>query len=137
MLTSNTRSTIDTYAVRMSDPRFRPRSSAAEESAFGKALRISWYKPTSPSRVACLAAAQLQHRYAVRINNRLRELGKSVRDYSEMAGVGYDRMTKVLRGEAVMRLEDVTDAERLLGKILSESDAAGINVDGENLVEPK
>lgn len=65
-------------------------------------------------------AARLQHEYAVRINRRLRGLGKTVYDYASMTGTSYDRLTKVLRGVAVMKLEDIAQAERLLGNIIAD-----------------
>jgi hypothetical protein len=37
--------------------------------------------------------------------------------YAQMAGIGYDRLVKMLRGEVIMRLEDVAAADRLLGGI--------------------
>ena len=111
----------------MSDPRYRPRSYTTEENAFGKALNIHWVTPGNRPEAVHLTAAQLQHRYAVRINRRLRDLGKSLREYSVMTGVSYDRMTKVLRGEAVMRLEDITEAQLMLGHILEGSDKSAVS----------
>jgi hypothetical protein len=71
------------------------------------------YRPPEASRIE---AARLQHVLAVKILARLRETGHTMRSYSELAGTGYDRMAKVLRGEVLVRLEDVSDAERLLGR---------------------
>ena len=41
-------------------------------------------------------------------------------DYATMTARGYDRLTKVLRGEATMSLEDVAQAQRLLKGILAQ-----------------
>jgi hypothetical protein len=107
----------------MSDPRFKPRAYTAEPNAFGKAANVRWISAATDSDADLCLAAQLQHTYAVRINLRLRDMKKSVRDYSHMTGIGYDRLAKVLRGDAIMRLEDIAQAERLLGKILDSCDS--------------
>lgn len=101
----------------MSDPRYRPRDmvSPANRRDFGKVPAIDWLEGHTNVEASRIAAAQLQHALAVRITERLREKRLNIRDYAELANIGYDRMVKVLRGEAVMRLEDVADAQRLLG----------------------
>lgn len=103
----------------MSDPRFRPRDlvRSAQRRDFGKVLALNWIDSHSDLEASRIAAAQLQHALAVRIMRQLKEKGLSIRDYAALAHIGYDRMAKVLRGEAVMRLEDVADAQRLLGDI--------------------
>lgn len=103
----------------MSDPRFRPRQMAvtSDRNSFGKAEEISWLEGTTDIEVSRIEAARLQHALALKITRRLQNEGHSIRSYATLAGIGYDRMAKVLRGEAVMRLEDVSDAERLLGEI--------------------
>lgn len=85
---------------------------------FGKVADISWLQGTSESEASQIEAARLQHALALKITGRLRERGHSIRTYADLAGIGYDRMAKVLRGEALMRLEDVSDAERLLGAVV-------------------
>lgn len=104
----------------MSDPRFRPRDMAApsDRHLFGKARKIDWMEAHTKLEESRIEAARLQHVFAIKITDRLRDQGGTIRGYAELADIGYDRMAKVLRGEAVMRLEDVSDAERLLGGIL-------------------
>lgn len=101
----------------MSDPRYRPKDmvSPAHRRDFGKVKAVDWIEGHTNVEASRIAAAQLQHALAVRITDRLWEKRLNIRDYAELANVGYDRMVKVLRGEAVMRLEDVADAQRLLG----------------------
>jgi hypothetical protein len=101
--------------------RFKPRSYSSEPKSFGKAANIGWKSFSDPAEKDRQWAAQFQHGYAVRINRRLQELGMTSREYSALTGVGYDRITKVLRGDAVIRLEDVSQAERLLGGIIERS----------------
>lgn len=104
----------------MSDPRFQPRLMAApsDRRNFGKTVEISWLEGRTALEKKRIATARLQHAFAVKITSTLRDKGQNIRVYSELAGVSYDRMAKVLRGEALMRLEDVADAEELLGSIV-------------------
>ncbi|MET3206235.1 UNVERIFIED_ORG: hypothetical protein ABIB21_003054 [Arthrobacter sp. UYEF13] len=103
----------------MSDPRYRPKDmvSPANRRDFGKVQAVDWIEGRTNVEISRIAAAQLQHALAVKIMERLREKRLSIRAYAELANIGYDRMVKVLRGEAVMRLEDIADAQRLLGAI--------------------
>ena len=107
----------------MSDPRFQPRLMAAprDRPYFGKVAGISWLEGGTALEEKRIATARLQHAFAVKITDRLRDRGHNVRSYAKLAGVSYDRMAKVLRGEALMRLEDLADAERLLGLIVPTS----------------
>ncbi|TFB47264.1 helix-turn-helix domain-containing protein [Cryobacterium tagatosivorans] len=102
----------------MTDPRFRPRAYTHEPGAFGKAAIIEWILPASAFVQDRVQAAWLQHIYAARITRMLRKKKMTLTAYADTAGVGYDRMSKVLRGEAVMRLEDLAQSERILGGIL-------------------
>jgi transcriptional regulator with XRE-family HTH domain len=70
------------------------------------------------SRVASqLGAARLQHLYALRIRQALKSKNRSLKQFAADSGVGYDRMTKMLRGQALMRLEDIAAADHLLGPV--------------------
>ena len=55
--------------------------------------------------------------YAVAIRSKARARFKTVRAYADRCGGSYDRMAKVMRGEAMMRLEDIAQAHRILGGI--------------------
>jgi hypothetical protein len=101
----------------MSDPKYRPRDWAAPEDRklFGKTDEISWLEGASAADLSKIDASRLQHVLTVMIRKRLREKGYTVRSYAERAGISYDRMAKVIRGEAVMRLEDLADVELILG----------------------
>lgn len=92
-------------------------ASPSHRRDFGKVQEIDWLEGTTEAEASRIAAARLQHALAVKITGRLKDKQLSIRNYAELAEIGYDRMAKVLRGEAVMRLEDVSDAERLLGAI--------------------
>lgn len=98
----------------MSDDRYRPRTYTTEPAAFGKAATIAW--PSVPrSGEARLLAAQVQHHCAVAITREAKAQYVTLKKYARRAGVDYQRLTKILRGEAVMRLEDMANARLHLG----------------------
>lgn len=90
----------------------------SERQNFGKVAGISWLEVSTESDEKRIATARLQHALAVKITSSIRAKGLTVRSYAKLAGVGYDRTAKVLRGEALMRLEDLADAERFLGLVM-------------------
>ncbi len=96
----------------MSDPRFRPREYCAEPAAYGKANVVSWIGDADQQRAE---AARLQHECAVRIRTAAMARFGSVGRYAEAIGQTPDRLRKVLRGEAVMQLEDLAAARIHLG----------------------
>lgn len=102
----------------MTNPRYRPRGYAEIPVEFGKYEEISWLTPATVAEQDRLWAARWHHLYACRINKRLREGGRTVAEYAEMTGSGYDRLSKMLRGDVLIKFEDVAQAERLLGRIL-------------------
>jgi hypothetical protein len=109
----------------MSDPRFRPCEMAipSDRQSFGKSTDIRWLRGTTDEQVARIDAARLQHEFALAITRRLHSKRLSIREYAKSTGGGYDRLAKVLRGEVIMRLEDISDAERLLGEIVQKRTA--------------
>ena len=111
----------------MSNPRFTPRRYTSEPENFGRTREIGWVDDTDgPDKVRStyeqdrFAAARLQHQYAVGIRRRARTKHGSLKVYAEECGIPYDRLAKVMRGEVIMRLEDIVQAERILGGILDE-----------------
>lgn len=94
----------------MSDPRYKPRSFCAEPDAFGLASTVAWNR-TSKGRETQLAAAKIQHRYAVGIRRAAKRQYGSIGAYAARLGQSPDRLAKVLRGEAIMRLEDIAAAQ--------------------------
>lgn len=109
----------------MSDPRFTPRRFATEPNSFGRARVISWLdenddenKKRSGDERDRFAAARLQSQFAFLIRSRVRRKYKTLKAYADACGVPYDRLSKVMRGEVIMRFEDVVQAERILGEIL-------------------
>lgn len=125
----------------MSDPRFRPQDLSTESGKFGKVLDLPWRSASSIAAdfeakgmlayevdalvASRLGAARLQNLYSFRIRKELKSRNRSLKQYAAQAGVSYDRMAKVIRGDAVMRLEDIAAADHLLAPIseLARSEA--------------
>lgn len=59
----------------------------------------------------------MQHLYAIRIRDRINVQGWSIGEYAGKAGTSYDRMLKILRGTALLRLEDIAVADLLVGEV--------------------
>lgn len=78
-------------------------------------IRWSDAKRYSNLELDQLAASRWQHRIAYAINERVLFDYDSLVDYAQFSGVNYARLGRLLRGEAVIRLEDVATAERVLG----------------------
>jgi hypothetical protein len=90
----------------VSDPRFRPRNYVQGSGAFGGYGEVDWIVPRSDDEADRLSAAQMQDRLARQIRRSAAAQYGSVRAYADNHGLSYDRLTKLLRGETLMRLED-------------------------------
>ena len=64
-----------------------------------------------------LKAAQYQHAYALRIRSRMESQKVSAKAYADQTNTQYDRLVKILRGQVLMRLEDLAAADRVFGDI--------------------
>ena len=110
----------------MSNPRFTPRRYTSEPENFGRTDWIDWVddndqpgKSRSSYEKDRIAAAKLQHRFSVAIRKKASDKFGSLKAYARECEVPYDRLSKVMRGEAIMRLEDVAQAQRILGEIVA------------------
>lgn len=90
-------------------PRFHPRQYTAEPRAFGKAATIEWKKVPADEAIQH-SAARMQHLWAVEITRAATLRFGNLKKYAEAAGISYDRLTRVIRGEEIMRLEDIATA---------------------------
>ncbi|AXT86256.1 hypothetical protein C6I20_14415 [Aeromicrobium sp. A1-2] len=105
----------------MSDPRFVPRDYADEWDGFGKVWDINWMSnPRNELDRTRIAAALIQHRFSYVIRRKAKVKHGSVSAYAKDVGTPYDHLSKVLRGEAILRLEVIAQAERHLGGIQEE-----------------
>ena len=126
----------------MSAPRYVPRSVCAEPDGFGKASGVRWITPRDEHSAALVRAAHLQHVYAVRIRTRanLIKNGPTATDpigplaarsdedkraplktLADRSGISYARLLRCLRGEIVMRLDDIAWADLVLGEISEQA----------------
>jgi AraC-like DNA-binding protein len=62
-------------------------------------------------------AAELQHWYVLRIRERMVARDLSVKQYAAEAGMSYYRLARLLRGEVILRLEDIAMADLILGEV--------------------
>ena len=101
----------------MPDSRYVPRDYALEPLHFGSIRKqVQWREDVSLAvDLDRLRAARAQHRFAFRIRTAIRASSfETTKDFTEWNGLNYARFSRMLRGEIVMRLEDVATAERLL-----------------------
>ncbi len=98
----------------MGKPKYVPREWAIDPELFGRSAAIEWKRPTNEIELRQQYAARIQNLYATRIRARLKLRKMKLTAYAARTGKGYDRLSKVLRGEVLMRIEDVADAEYLL-----------------------
>jgi hypothetical protein len=101
----------------MTGPRFAPRDYAEDAGGFGRAETLRWKLPSGGRERMFLRSAQLQHRYVLRIRERLAIRAVGVKEYAAAAETSYPRLLRVLRGEAILRLEDIALADLVLGDV--------------------
>lgn len=105
---------------------------------FGRHAPVTW-KPVEGTReLGRSRASWIQHEFAIRIRDGIARKGWTVEQYATLAGTSYDRMAKVLRGAAILRLEDIGVADMLLGEIISfAAELASQSAPGGPEVEPE
>lgn len=107
----------------MTDARYRPREFTTEPAAFGVAKTIEWLEFNDKRRQAQRDAAQMQHKYAYRIRARVKANELTLTTFASKAGWTYERTARLLRGEVVMRLDDIAMAELVLEGVTDEGRA--------------
>lgn len=96
----------------------QPRSFAVDPRAFGKD-GIQWKTVDDPLEQDLLVAAQIQHKYALKINRRAQQVGMTIKELSARGDTNSPRSNgRMLRGEAYLRLEYLAQVHRILGDIL-------------------
>ena len=135
--------TILARGARKPLPRYCPRDYCAEPESFGYARTVRWIPQTDERSKALCIAAQMQHVYAVRIRQRAKLLDREAKDAAKLhattsdgpvdvesvmsgkalkvlaakTGASYPRLLRALRGEVVLRLDDIAWADLVLGQI--------------------
>lgn len=101
----------------MNHARYIPRDFSLEPAGFGRAKTLRWRPDISAGELTQFSAAQMQHLYVLRLRDALRANGKSWKWFAEASVQSYDRLMKVLRGESILRLEDLAAGDQFLGPI--------------------
>lgn len=101
----------------MTTSKYRPRDFVLPDyrKRFGQTTNMVWVNESEVERVDELFAAKLQARAAAAITVASYTQDMTIKDYAEKAGVAYQRLSRVLRGAEVMKLEDMATAQRVLG----------------------
>ena len=100
----------------MTDSRYVPRSFAVNPTEFGQKSSIEWVPDLDLSNKALdwLKASQVQHGFARQIRLAIGASYDSVQEFADVNELDYRRLSRVLRGEAIMRLDDLAAIERTL-----------------------
>lgn len=119
----------------MAEPRYRPRDFCIPPELFGKApLRQTYWQPVPvpnadqlPLEVRdqrereqriLMAAAQMQHANALAIRQLMKAKNLTLAEYAKLTGRDSGkRIGAYLRGEVVMRFDDLAWAEDILGDV--------------------
>lgn len=73
---------------------------------FGRRMNPEFVKETA-ANVTQVSGAMIQHVFAKGIRDALMERGMSVVTLSEITGLNYQRLTRMLRGSVLMRMDDI------------------------------
>ena len=100
----------------MTDPRFRPRDFCEPPENFGKDQQVRWRQAEglSGTELDQLGAARWQHAQARKIRAALVEDKLTAMQYAHQVGIDYARLGRILRGDVIMRVEDIVNAQRNL-----------------------
>ena len=104
----------------LSDSRYVPRSFAVTPTEFGQKSGIEWVPDTDlPNKeLDWLRASQLQHGFSRQIRLAIGRDYESVQEFADVNELDYRRLSRMLRGEAIMRLEDLAAIERTLTQMI-------------------
>lgn len=99
----------------MPSPRYVPRNFATHPAEFGQEWKIEWVQPAAGNEAAAVGA-RLQHGIAWYTRKAIRRSRdhQSLRSFADANGINYTRLTAMLRGEIVMRLDDAAHLCELL-----------------------
>jgi transcriptional regulator with XRE-family HTH domain len=94
-------------------PRYVPRDLLVDPSEFGRNPTpdfVQWTRENASHR----AGAQAQHVLSLRIHEALRQRDMTVAQLASATNLNYQRLTRVLRGTIVMRMEDLGVIARVI-----------------------
>jgi hypothetical protein len=88
---------------------------------FGRRMHPEFVKETG-ANVTQVSGAMVQHVFAKGIHDALMERGMSVVTLSEMTGLNYQRLTRMLRGSVLMRIDDIGMIARAVPEAFDSAD---------------
>jgi len=98
-------------------PRFVPRSYALSAKDFGTTSQIRWRSAEglSAGDYVNLRVAQVHHALSLRVRNAVAVNGTTIMELADGMGMNHLRLGRLLRGEIVLRFEDVVLIDDELG----------------------
>ena len=93
-----------------------PRNCLDNPKDFGRKVNCKWRDSLDS---ADLATAEVQHRFAISVKERVRAEYGSLRTYCEETGQNYQRLGRILRGELPLAINDIASASEHLGVSVS------------------
>lgn len=101
----------------MGVPKYVPAKFAVPKRMFGRARYVKFLDRDMVGPDPRAWASELQHLYAMRIRDSIAAKKWTIAEYAEKANVTADHMHKLLRGEAILKLEDIATADLLIGSV--------------------
>ncbi len=101
----------------MTNPPVQPRDSCQVPALFGKSDFVFWLEPRNDMERRNFQTAYMQHAYCWAIRSKARDKFNSIERYAKATGQKYDRLARVLRGQHVLRLDDIGLAIVVLGDV--------------------
>ncbi|MFJ3490613.1 helix-turn-helix domain-containing protein [Leifsonia aquatica] len=101
----------------VSDPKFRPREYMVDPAGFGRVESSKFLEPSGSIEDAVrIRASKWQHTFAYLTRDLMRAKRLNQKDLAARSHMSYDRVSRVLRGDVLLRLEDMAAFERVLGE---------------------
>lgn len=114
---------------------YEPRSQLSNPGEFGKKLSPEFVQET-PDNTRHISGAMAQHAFAREVRRALNERGMDIVALSEGTGLNYQRLTRLLRGSAVMRLEDIGLISRTLPEVFDQGIKSMQQLAAANPIQP-
>lgn len=105
------------YGRIVPNPRYVPRTFAVHPAMFGHDWNIEWHIPGDRQQQIAAVGARLQHGIAWHTRKAIRRSPhghRSVRAFADANQISYARLSAMLRGEIIMRLDDTAHLCQLL-----------------------
>lgn len=104
----------------MPDPRYEPRDFVVDPRAFGDVQKpVLRDDVPMPNSQAKRRASQIQHNWAFATKEELKRRkvrGYSQRVFAKDTGIPYQRLSRLLNGTVILKIEDVAACELVFGE---------------------